>query len=978
MTAVARTFARGLFEACLHRARRLSLVLFRWAGSLYRRATRGLGPLLLWPALAALILMVLVPESGMGRGWGITQVLLVAGALLVVRWLAQARKRVVIQEFVDYTTKDEQAVKGLGTLLVAELSRLHDLYGRVNDQLSSPLSVGVQHRGGTGAGGEPGAFLSVRADDLTGTLDDAIATEAKVQFAGVTIPIGFVFSIVGRIARGPRIMGSLHYTDAVGGPTLTAQLVGGAKGHQWRVETGGQKVGKAFLEPMVTELAARMFNDLTLRSSVRWRSIRSFTEYLSLYWESHRTPRDRGANLKLAEGKLLEAIAEDETFDLAYYNLGVIYSQLAETERMAAQASDYVGRGDSPEAAYRARIDAALAAFNRAVAVNRDRSEAIYALAVHEYAGGGEDDLQGIVCRCDRVLELDRHHAQAYDLRGMALRKLRHWRPAERSHRRAVALSWRELRRAEFTERAIPPTTESLVPGARANTAAALHNLADVHLDCAAVGDSRRVRLRRANALFGRAAELAPASNRAATLLARGRMREDLGRLDSARDCYQDALRIDPENPVYWARMASVAAAAGRREEATQRAAAALGELAPVYRRTLEAHRPRAGVEMVENTLDALVTAYESLRDEAATARVAGIRRLADDLEEATKARDVAALKRLKAENERPWEREQVQIALARTFGRRHRWRAAAREYGELIAMLAERRPQGIVQHSLHAKHARALRQTGKLHAALATAARGQLQDPLSASARREVGKAHFALLQYEEALDAWRHTLWLTPNDPHLHFKVAFCHWSVAQDRRDAAARRASLEAAASCFDQAAMLFGVEGVKGWAWSQLWEGRVRTELGDHDAAVRHLRSATACAETEPAARLLLGEAYGATGDHALSRSQLDKARALAGECRGTRHVDEDWGQTLSGSELTLRAEVGLAARDLETGGDHRRALAAAITARVQALELDDPRATERCLALIDDLRERARQAAERDDAAPRLAVAVSR
>src|SRR3954452_7811126 len=512
MTAAARTTARGLFEACVHVARRLSLVLFRWAGSLYRRATRGLGPVLLWPALAALILMVLVPRYGMGRGWGITQVLLLAGALLVVRWLAHARKRVVIQEFVDYTTSDEQAVKGLGTLLVAELSRLHDLYSRVNDQLSSPLSVGVQHRGGTGAAGEPGAFLSVRADDLTGTLNDAIATESKVQFAGVTIPIGFVFSIVGRIARGPRIMGSLHYTEAVGGPTLTAQLVGAGRAHQWRVEAGGEG-GQGFLDPMVTELGARMFNDLTLRSAVRWRAIRSFTEYLSLYWESHRTPRDRGGNLKLAEGKLLEAIAEDETFDLAYYNLGVIYSQLAETERMAAEASDYVGRGDAPEAAYRARIDAALAAFNRAVAVNRDRTEAIYALAVHEYAGGSDDDLEGIVCRCGRVLELDRHHAQALDLRGMALRRLEHWRDAERSHRKAVALSWRSLRHAEFTERAVPPTSESLVPGARANTAPARHTLADVHLDCAAVGDSERARLRRADALFGRAAELAPAHN---------------------------------------------------------------------------------------------------------------------------------------------------------------------------------------------------------------------------------------------------------------------------------------------------------------------------------------------------------------------------------------------------------------------------------------------------------------------------------
>src|SRR3954465_10674828 len=40
MTAAARTIARGLFEACVHVARRLSLVLFRGAGALSRRDAR--------------------------------------------------------------------------------------------------------------------------------------------------------------------------------------------------------------------------------------------------------------------------------------------------------------------------------------------------------------------------------------------------------------------------------------------------------------------------------------------------------------------------------------------------------------------------------------------------------------------------------------------------------------------------------------------------------------------------------------------------------------------------------------------------------------------------------------------------------------------------------------------------------------------------------------------------------------------------
>ena len=832
------TVAMGVFETLVHIGRRLRLRLYRWAGSIHRRTSRGWGPVTRWLAAVALVLLVLPwgltkilglvsedtwqeltgGDGTVGEWWSVRNVLIVSAVILAVRWLVRARERVVVEEFVDYTNNDAQAVKGLATLLVAELSRLHELYGHVNDQLSTPMSVGVQHRGGAGAGTEPGAFLSVRADDVTGTLNDAIATESKVQVGGITIPIGFVLSLLGRVARGPRIIGSLHYTDALGAPTLTAQIVGRGKGQQWRVDApaGAQSSDKAFLDPMVTEVACRMFNELTLRGSVRWRAIRAFTEYLELYWESHRTPKDRARNLKQAETSLLQAIAEDETFDLAYYNLGVIYSKLAETEHAAAQASDYVSKSDDPDTAYHARLDAALAAFNRAVTLNRDRTEAIYALAVHEFAriraGGAADDLDGIVCRCDRVLELDKRHAQAHDLKGMALLALGQPGQAERSHRRAVRLSWHRLRRAEFTERAVPPTTDSALPGARANTAAALHNLAEVHRN-RATHNCPRLRLVRADHMYRRAGRLAPTETRAATLLARGRMLDERGKPGKARGCYDAALKIDPENPVHWAHLASAHAAEGDEKKARRLADSALNELAPIYRRTLELHHSKALVAMRDNTLAALARTYDLLDASDDVNRAKRLERAVGHARERDEAtNDVAALEALKADRglRYLWEREQVQIALARTLGRNGLWEQARDEYAELIATLAEHRPQGIVQHSLHAKHARALRRSENYHEALVAAARGQLQDPLSASARREVGKAHFALLQYEEALEAWEHTLWLTPNDPHLHWKVAFCHWSVAQDRRDSGARRDALVAAAAGFEQAATLFGV------------------------------------------------------------------------------------------------------------------------------------------------------------------------
>lgn len=996
-SALVRTFAMGVVETLVHTERRLRLWLYRWAGSLHRRTSRGWGPVARWLAIVSLALLVLpwlldrllalVPAGiwnpltnngsrDVGEWWSVRNVLIVSGAILALRWLSRARERVVIEEFVDYTNKDAQAVKGLATLLVAELSRLHELYGHVNDQLSTPMSVGVQHRGGAGAGTEPGAFLTVRADDVTGTLNDAIATESKVQFGGFTIPIGFVLSLLGRVARGPRIIGSLHYTDAVGEPTLTAQIVGRGKSQQWRVDApaGAHGFDKAFLDPMVTELACRMFNELTLRGSVRWRAIRAFTEYLELYWESHRTPKDRARNLRHAEASLLQAIAEDETFDLAYYNLGVIYSKLAETEHAAAQASEYVTKNDDPDTAYHARLDAALAAFNRAVTLNRDRAEAIYALAVHEFAriqaGGAKDDLDCIVCRCDRVLELDKRHAQAYDLKGMALLQLEHPAQAERSHRRAVRLSWRRLRRAEFAERAVPPTTESALAGAKANTAAALHNLAEVQR-ARAQRRCRRLRLVRADRMYRRARRLAPTETRAATLLARGRMLDERGKPGKARDCYDAALKIDPENPVHWAHLASAHAADGDEKKARRLADSALNELAPIYRRTLELHHPAALLAMRDNTLAALRRTYTTL--DGSAARIDRIETLWDELDAATAEPDANALSKLKRrfDDDHVWEREQVQIALARTLGRLDRWEEASAEYRELIATLETHRPRGIVQHSLHAKQARALRRTGDHHGALVTAARGQLQDPLSASARREVGKAHFALLQYEEALDAWEHTLWLTPNDPYLHWKVAFCHWSVAQDRRDSAARRDSLVSAANAFEQAATLFGVRIIKGWAWSQLWAGRVRAELGDHDDAVRHLRSATGCEQTELAGALLLGEEYRIVGERSLSRLHFERAYETVSTRIDGGNVDADWGETLPSREVAVRAAVGLGLSDLEVDGDYGTALERAEEARNVAAELQgEPRAAARCMAAVADLTARAARAAQRNGNQP--------
>ena len=317
-------------------------------------------------------------------------------------------------------------------------------------------------------------------------------------------------------------------------------------------------------------------------------------------------------------------------------------------------------------------------------------------------------------------------------------------------------------------------------------------------------------------------------------------------------------------------------------------------------------------VMLRDSTLTALERTYQRLDDDGGAERIRAIRSLWPDLRAATESRDVAALRALKARfgAGREWELEQVQLALAIALGRHGRWREAEAEYRELGALLEQHRPAGIVEHGVHIGRARTLRKLGRPAEALQAAATGQFQSPLDAAAHRELGKAHFALRQFEEALGAWQQALRLAPNDPHLHWRIAFSRWSIARDNQDEAARRAGFEAAAGEFEQAALLFDVRNPEGWAWSRLWAGRSRQGLGEHDEALRHLRAAAGYEPTATVAALLLGEVDLAIGDRNLARARFEAA-ADAVEGHHETVLDVAWGATITGAEVGVRAAVGL-------------------------------------------------------------------
>lgn len=888
------------------------------------------GPLLLDRAAAALKAIGVKgvdPAPEVGDWLSLTNVVLLMLAVSFVRWIGNARERVVVESFVDFTKDNATAVSGLSTLLVTELGRLRELYHQIDD-LSVPTAVGVERHGGFGRGKEAAGFLTVSADDVTDVLEGAVASDARIEVGPAKIPIGPVLAFFNRLTRGPRLTGSVHLTEAGGGPTLTAQLIGKESSGTWRVDQAREPESpeqrKAFLDTMVRELACRMFTQLTLRGSVRWKAVKAFNEYLRLYGDSRRTPRDRARFLKLAQGKLLEAVAEDERFDLAYYNLGVIYTQLAQTERLAEQQSDdATSRANFKRRQLdAARREAARVAFLRAAARNPERWEAYYAQAVTRFSQIDPDvgidetldpydsrrrDLHRVIALCDQTLAVspnrDATDGAVYDLRGMAQIRLADSFPAAiASHRKAVRHSWMEYCRASRRDRARLASQPELTDRARANATAALHNLALAYERRALVGGAGvsrfdRFDLSAAQRIFRWAGRLAGEGNQvaAACRFERGRALERAGQFRRAVNEFRSAGRINPMSCEYRAsRARALAKRAGQLKASgragPQRIRAIKDQAGMSAERALEMMARPFSLAVVPDTADsldleceaalaALVETYEALGEGDEAERMSGIEDLKSEMQKAGDEANVVAKsneppgaailsdldERLRDEEgrgqPREWERDQVQLALGRAYANTGEWRNARKTFTELMRRLLDAKLHDrIVEFGVYPHLARTQRERGDYLSALDTAAESVRRDPLNVEGRREAGRAHFALGQYSDALVAWDHAQWLSPSDPYLHYEVAMCHRRMARDQTDDTERQRMIDCAESHFEHAQELFDGEDLDGEAWTRFWRGKIALEAKKPVEALAFLQGAEHGSATAAAA-LLVGEAH---------------------------------------------------------------------------------------------------------------------
>lgn len=426
-----------------------------------------------WRVLAVLSASVLtgwwlgLREVNFQAKWddGTIQSLLVAiVAVVFLRAVYVARRRIVISPFVDCRTKKEKGEeeaegfgKALANRLRNELVNISELYRTIDDALPAQKNQTV--------------LSAVAVEDIVESVLDAVGPET-MKIRTMEIPIGLLIRAIGRVVHGPRLTGSFQQ---IGDKRylLLAELSGGRwRTHSWKISSEDlgedEKSGNEMQlsQRMIEHLACRIIARIGNVGSPRWEAVYHFTKALRAYRGTQLAARDAGPDLRSAEREFIKALQEDQSFTQCHYDLGVVYKELKESS--SAEAS-----------------------FRRCLADDPGRAEAYYSLA-DVYFDDGDSPRASIYA--GKALETRPAEARAWNLRGVAQETS--YRESESSdepkeHRRrsrmpeevltdieiAVAVSWRALCRAALAKPAELPRKEMQVAGLT------LANLAIIRMD---------------------------------------------------------------------------------------------------------------------------------------------------------------------------------------------------------------------------------------------------------------------------------------------------------------------------------------------------------------------------------------------------------------------------------------------------------------------------------------------------------------
>ncbi|HYN22943.1 MAG TPA: DUF6064 family protein, partial [Thermoanaerobaculia bacterium] len=233
-------------------------------------------------------------------------------ALALLYAIYQARRRIIISEFLNHTGEEamDSLAKGLASRLHNELASITSLY-RTIDEAMPPQK-------GTVVG------VSVGVEDVVSSLDDVLGPDSSVKLGKIEIPVGLLFRGLSRLVRGPRLTGGLHREGK--NYLVTADLTGGGLSGSWRVAFADlseeelerlrlerlrtaapddgedeKDAARAVVYKMAEQLAYRIITGLGNLGSPRWEAVRSFTHGLRAYRGTQQVRGDASPELRAAE-----------------------------------------------------------------------------------------------------------------------------------------------------------------------------------------------------------------------------------------------------------------------------------------------------------------------------------------------------------------------------------------------------------------------------------------------------------------------------------------------------------------------------------------------------------------------------------------------------------------------------------------------------------------------------------------------------
>jgi len=814
-------------------------------GRFYHWLTSGWRPPVFW--LAATALGVFLAEwlavhfhqfnLKAGSWFQVWNILALYTLFAILWWAWRARKRVVVEEFLDYTCNksksagDDQsksAVKGLATILVVRLAQLRELYRDVDEQRAIPVQSGVEGNQSTDA--------TIKVEDVSEFLKDAVSAQSKFSLGPLEIPVGTLMAFIGRLVQGPRIIGSLHKEKEL--LILTVQQVGGKHSYYWRVDRPLSLAQPADqetyrLDEMVAELAYRMFTDLALGGSLRWRAVSKFSEGLQAYRDCLRKPKDRKLNLKQAEKKFIETLAEDTNFDLVYYNLGVVYTELERTE-------------------------AAEFAFSQAIEQNPNVWHAYYALLVNRYRC---EQYESVIQLCERVITLKpgtANMAKTFHWKGLAQRHLNDLEGAIKSRKKSVALSWKALCIAELKGRSVAEAKNSVNTQLEILASLCLTDLAVAYGYKAKMYDGFPVRIitrikrifafKRAEALFKQALSLYSDADYYFEL---GKTYHEWQKLAHAVQEYKSAIQISSEKADFWAYLALAYAEQNDRKSALTACGKVLN----------------CASQVSQNALKMTAEAYKELVEADQSERVARMKDFLKEVEKDVEEGQAGIhllqekLARYNPENQ-TWEHAQILFALGRLYFSCNQFVKATGYFQGAIKRLEGKHPQEIRQQGLRAMLARSLLNQGKYDKALREAERALSLDPLSYFEREVLGQVYFESKEFEYAITAWQDALLRRPDSPDIHLMIGRASIEFAKHCRDSTRRSTAFQDATKYLKQALDLYESDEQEQKARVYYLLGIIHLIwIGKYDEAISSLRISQHLGFTRLTSTFFLGYAY---------------------------------------------------------------------------------------------------------------------